>query len=196
MLQFSFTKPELVSDWFWKPEAAELRARRCHSKVGQRAEGREGVQFIPLTHGVSAERMLADLESHGFTMTDAFAQEREDPTRPRRTNYKARFVFHRLPLPRPPEADYAAVIESYYRPSLVRLTTEALWRMRAHRNTLAREGRFGIALDFDARQPFVGGTGERVMQYPLDEAGQRCGPAEPLRASQMLRLHGRVIKLM
>ena len=188
-IQFSFNNRDATSPWIWSMADDTLAARRERK---EKEVTQPGIQFVPHAPNVGLRAFLFELEDAGYIMTDAVAQSRPHPTQKGQMYLMVRFIFHKLPLTAPIQADFAALIEQHYKPTLERLAREAMWRVRGYRNPLPREGgqqMFGMSINCEVRTPYKDSMGRPVVQWQKDVSGNRVGDkALPIQPKQFLRL--------
>lgn len=176
LFQFSFSNKSLVPAWFWRKDAEALSDRKVRKEREKNNNG--SVQLIAPKMNTGLLAFVHELEAAGWVMTDALAQERADPKHEGHTYFAVRFMYHRAPLPQPLDPKWEAVVRDICRPALVKFCKEAMWRVRAYRNPLHREGAeglFGISINCEVRQPLRNDKGERIVRWAKDEQGERVG---------------------
>ena len=178
IIQFQFANPKLISNWLWREDVKQMRTR----VVQKERDYGEGILFIEPTPSVGLMQVIAGLAAAKWTMTDAFAEVRTNPNYARSSFSVARFTFHRKPLVRPVDPTYAKILEMHGITSLYDLCHKSMWRVKAYRNQLY-EGRFGISINADAREPLVDVVGRPFTRWNRDSNGVKIGdtpvPIEP-----------------
>lgn len=181
-LQFSFANRAIIPQSFRQAARPDMRSPLTESGV---------CVMDPVEHVFLAD-LLRDLGGE-FELVDAFHQERVASSK----RYQmVRFVFARSKYVHNLFAGFVA-----RRPEimddLIKMSSEAMWRVRAFLNPNFQEGRIipnqhALSINMEVREPLFEADGRPAMRWRRDERGERIGDAPmPFLPDHCLRIiHG------
>lgn len=198
-MQFSFSNENLIPASVKEVEHENLE-EQAQRKARETSSKSAGTCVIDPIEDVSLAQFLDNLEPAGYEMVDAFYQPRPHPKNPHVTYHMVRFLFARneyVDL-----SEYFAKVRGTIREELVKMTTDAMWRVRVFLNPHFREGevvegQHTLSLNLEGRKPFFLPDGSPVTVWQKDENGERVGDAPlPLRADRQLVIDRDVITIV
>ena len=202
MIQTSFSNPGIIPPMIRQikdetPEQRDIRTFRF-----------SGNPIIEPTENCSLVNFVGDIGDAGYELVDAFYQRRipqeeskdnqeksKDKmgryfgvvnTQELRMYHTLRFVFARQDFAKPSPKFQESRNEIM--PALMGICDIALWRVRAFNNPYFQDGREitgqrAISINLEHREPLFYPNGERIMVYPVNEAGEKIRdfkvPIEP-----------------
>ncbi len=134
-----------------------LREIPQETKVAQANHEQQsnGTVLISPTTNVCCRNLLSSLELEGFTLVSCWFQKGDRPNGQK--NIRVRFVF----VPNEVATLDPRFCQQEARQALVKLTTEALWRVRAYLNP--ENGGQQISINLEMRSPQINGLGKTIL---------------------------------
>lgn len=180
IIQFSGSSDKWIPRSVWSvPDETHRESNGRKAKAG-------GVVAIEPTEQVSVAD-VADLLDTGFTITNVLRQMRVNRNQPGKKYHMLRYVIH--PTSDRAEDSLENIKGNYpdVESDFVGLLNDSLWRVRAYHNP-QESGGVVISINLELRVPLLYPDGEPIKVYPRDEAGNKVGPAEPIRPAATLKL--------
>ncbi len=188
-IQFSFSNKELV------PQSVREKPFERFREQSQRKErGGTGERVLDPVERCSMHNIIEDLFQHGFSLVDAFSQQRHHPNdhRGRRKYQMVRFVFAQNGFVKFSE-EFLQKKDLILR-DLQKLLSNSAWRARAFLNPFFQEGErvpeaHHVSLNLEARFPLVKPDGRRRLVWRKDEKGNKLGDTKiPVQPDHVFRI--------
>jgi hypothetical protein len=184
VVQFSFAKLNQVPAW--------LPEKNPKARTENPAQG---VCIVEPMEKVDTTHLLIALNNLGYELVDAFHEQR-----PNKNGYgtyqMCRFVFEKNPEPEKVLAQRLSGTVHKILGGFNDLCFLALWRVRAFRNPLFKNGQIqpdgaSVSINLEARVPLVQADGTPVKVWEKDQDGNRLGtepkPISPLYTLQVTK---------
>lgn len=182
--------------WEWD---GRFESRQKHAEKKARRDGDEETRrFIDATPETGLAPFLEDLKTSGFEMIRSSVVKREQDDID--GIFSVSWIFHFIFGRERPGEEFAEKRSAFYEPALRQFVSEAMWRVRAFRNPGfgMRDGKYGISINLEVRQPYKGGDGKMITRRPLDGRGKKILTADPvpLSPAKLLRIVDSEVKLV
>lgn len=198
-LQFRFTNSDAITS------VVKRLDQETQKEYVVRKRRSSGIMLIePTTNRHSLVWLLADLESEGYELVDAFYQERpnnekKDPVG-MWTYHMVRFLFARREFVE--LSDEFKKVQDVIRAELRNICESTLWCTVVYSNPFYKDGeeipnKRAMSINLTARTPLFRPDGQPVTVWQKDENGKRVGDAPlPLKADYRLRILENDVVLM